>query len=80
VNDISFNQAMISQLMQTSPNTVSRQIASLQIEPLANETSRNKRYSLEKTRLITDSLYAMQKRPVQQKIQVFVNAGGILHQ
>jgi len=76
VSDISFNQAMISQLMQTSPNTVSRQIASLHVEPLANETSHNKRYSLEKTRLITDSLHACHKRPIMQKIQVFYNFKG----
>ncbi len=67
---------MISQLMQTSPNTVSRQIASLQIEPLTNDISHNKRYSLEKTRLITDSLYAAHKRPIEQKIQVFYNFKG----
>ena len=67
---------MIAQLMQTSPNTVSRQIASLQVEPLANEKSHNKRYSLEKTRLITDSLYACHKRSIEQKIQVFYNFKG----
>ncbi len=73
---ISFNQAMISQLMQTSPNTVSRQISTLHVEPLANETSHNKRYSLEKTRVITDSLYATGRRPIHQKIQVFYNFKG----
>lgn len=67
---------MIAQLMQTSPNTVSRQIASLQVEPLANKKSHNKRYSLEKIRLITDSLYACHKRSIEQKIQVFYNFKG----
>jgi chromosome partitioning protein len=73
---MSFNQAMISQLTQMSPNTVSRQIASLHIEPIANETSHNKRYSFDSTRSITNSLYASHKRPIKQKIQVFYNFKG----
>ena len=76
MSDITFNQAMISQLMQTSPNTVSRQISSLQIEPISNDTSHNKRYSVEKTRIITNSLFACNKRPIEQKIQVFYNFKG----
>lgn len=76
VRNISFNQAMISQLMQTSPNTVSRQIALLQAEPLTTETFHNKRYDLDNTRMLTNSLYAQPRRPVLQKVQVFYNFKG----
>ncbi len=74
--DITFNQAMISQLILTTPNAVSRFISVTDIEAIVNEHSGTKRYSLENSRLIMNNLYAFTKRPIRQAIQVFYNFKG----
>ncbi len=70
-----FNQATISQLIQTSPNSVSRMIATLQVEPIISENN-HKKYSVEKTRLITDVLYASNYKPIKKQVHVFYNFKG----
>jgi chromosome partitioning protein len=74
--DASFNQSILAQIMRTSPNSVSRAITTLGIEPIESDTSHNKRYTVENSRKITDHLFASTKRPILQKTQVFYNFKG----
>jgi len=74
--DFSFNQSMIAQISRSSPNTVSRTIASLNIPSLSTEASHLKRYSIENVRKINRHIYASSKLPIKQKINVFYNFKG----
>lgn len=74
--DITFNQSMLSRLCQVSSNTVSRLILSSNIEHIKSDSSHNKKYTLETSRLIAEKLFAEQNKPVYEKIQVFYNFKG----
>ena len=74
--DASFNQSILAQIMRTSPNSVSRAVTSLGIEPIESEASHNKRYTVKDSRKITDHLFASTKRPIKQVTQVFYNFKG----
>lgn len=73
---ITYNQAMIAQLCRVSSLVVSRLIALHNIQPLYNDNNYTKRYPLSVTQEITNLIYAKQKRPILQKIQVFYNFKG----
>lgn len=72
----SFNQSILAQVMRTSPNSVSRSILGLGVEPIESESGHNKKYTVENARKITDHLFASLRRPVLQKTQVFYNFKG----
>lgn len=74
--DITFNQSMLSRLCQVSSNTVSRLILSLNIDHIKSETSHNKKYTLETSRLITEKLFSEQKKNIYEKTHVFYNFKG----
>lgn len=74
--DITYNQSMIAHLCGSSPNTVSRAVASQQIESVELATTYNKRYNISGMRQITEMLYANSKRPIYQKCNVFYNFKG----
>lgn len=74
--DITYNQSMIAHLCGSSPNTVSRVVASHQIESVEQASSYNKRYNILGMRQITDLLYANNKRTIRQKCNVFYNFKG----
>jgi chromosome partitioning protein len=74
--DASFNQSILAQIMRTSPNSVSRAVTSLGIEPIESEASHNKRYTVKDSRKITDHLFASTKGPIKQVTQVFYNFKG----
>ena len=70
---LTYNQSMIAHLCGSSPNTVSRIVASQQIESIELISSYNKRYDIAGMRRITDFVYASNKRPIYQKCNVFYN-------
>lgn len=70
-----FNQSLISQLCRVSPNTVSRAVSQLLVKPDDPEKA-HKRYSFENTRLITDFIFASERRPIAKKTHVFYNFKG----
>ena len=74
--DLTYNQSTIAHLCGTSPNTVSRVVASQQVESVKVASSYNKRYDVAGVRKITDFLYANNKRPIHQKCNVFYNFKG----
>lgn len=74
--DLTYNQSMIAHLCGISPNTVSRLVASQQVESVELATTYNKRYNTSATRQITETLYANNKRPIHQKCNVFYNFKG----
>lgn len=74
--DLNYNQSTIARLCWSSPNTVSRAIASQQIEPVELASSYNKKYDITSMRKITEFLYANNKRPIYQKCNVFYNFKG----
>ena len=74
--DITYNQSMIAHLCGSSPNTVSRIVASHQIESVEQASNYNKRYNILGMRQITDLLYASNKRAIRQKCNVFYNFKG----
>jgi len=74
--DLTYNQSTIAHLCGISPNTVSRAIASQQVEPVEHSSSYNKKYNISPMRKITDFLYANNKRPICQKCNVFYNFKG----
>lgn len=76
MEEISYNQAMLALLCQTSPNSVSRFIAQHNVESIKSDKSSNKRYDLQHSRIITDNLYASSRRPLSQQVQVFYNFKG----
>ena len=73
---LTYNQSMIAHLCGSSPNTVSRIVASQQIESIELISSYNKRYDIAGMRRITDFIYASNKRPIYQKCNVFYNFKG----
>jgi chromosome partitioning protein len=74
--DLTYNQAMIAHLCGSSTNTVGRVISSQQIGSVELSSSYNRRYDISGVRKITDFLYADNKRPIQQKCNVFYNFKG----
>ncbi|HXF90324.1 MAG TPA: ParA family protein [Candidatus Nitrosotenuis sp.] len=72
---ITYNQATLAYLCQVSPNTISRVISTLKIEP-AVENNHTKKYTLANARCITNEIFASQNRPVHLKTQVFYNFKG----
>lgn len=76
MENITYNQAMIALLCQSTPLVVSRLIGSQNIQPIHNDNNYTKRYPFSVTREITGLIYASQKRPILQKIHVFYNFKG----
>lgn len=70
-----FNQSIISQLCRVSANTISRAVSHLSVKPDDPEKT-HKRYSFENTRLITDFIFAAERRPIKNKVHVFYNFKG----
>ncbi|MGV8947662.1 MAG: ParA family protein [Lutibacter sp.] len=67
---------MIAHLCGTSINTVSRAVTSLHVESIDQASNYNKRYNIVDVRKITSLLYAGNKKPIHQKINVFYNFKG----
>jgi len=76
MENITFNQAMIAQLCQTTPLIVSRYILSKKINHIQDTNYHTKPYSLSVAREITNSIYANNKRNILQKTHVFYNFKG----
>lgn len=72
---ITYNQATIAYLCQLSPNTISRAISSLNVEP-AIQNNHAKKYSLANTRIISHDVFAAHQFPLQLKSHVFYNFKG----
>jgi chromosome partitioning protein len=70
-----FNQSMIAELINSSTATISRAIATLNLDPIQSDGYK-KKFDIECVKKITKFLYASNRQFIDQKIQVFYNFKG----
>lgn len=75
LNPMLLNQSIIAQLCRVSPNTISRAVTHLGVKPNDAESA-HKRYDIETARVITNYIFADERRPVRDKVHVFYNFKG----
>ena len=76
MQDINFNQTMISKLINSTPIAVSRAIKAKKIENIDSEFLHAKKYTLPAIREITNEMYANIRRPIRDQMQSFYNFKG----
>lgn len=76
MEDFYFNQSMLGHITRAPKASLSRTITNLDVVPIINESSHNRKFDVASIRKVAEEIYASNYKPIYQKVQVFYNFKG----